>query len=153
MDSVIAAYVGRHAQAKNVTVVVDAPNELLVVTVADDGVGFDPDAVLYESGIATMRMFAGLGRGVLDIQSGSGIGTTVRVELGGAEEQLPDPPPERGPLRLIVGGVEDDGPTVSDADPKHRDSSDDRDNYPIDEKLVEIPSLVNRKSNPVRDED
>jgi signal transduction histidine kinase len=99
----------RHARAHNVSVVVGAPLDVVEITVRDDGVGFDPDDVLFESGIATMRLFAGLGRGILDITSAPNEGTIVHVLLGVVdEEQLPEPHRERGALQLIVGGVADD---------------------------------------------
>ena len=40
--------------------------------IADDGVGFDPGTVLFESGIAVMRSFAVLGQGTLAIDSAPG---------------------------------------------------------------------------------
>jgi signal transduction histidine kinase len=54
------------------------------VCVADDGVGFDPEAVLFESGIAAMRAFAVLGQGSLRVDSRPGGGTRVVARLGDA---------------------------------------------------------------------
>jgi signal transduction histidine kinase len=97
----------RHAMADHVSVVVGAPDDVVEITVADDGIGFEPSEVLYESGISTMRMFAGLDRGVLEITSAPGAGTIVHVTLGVLDEPLHDGPPDRGALHLIVGGADE----------------------------------------------
>jgi len=97
--------VRRHADAQHVSVEVGAPADVLEITVRDDGVGFDPDDVLFESGIATMRMFAGLNRGRVSIESAPGDGTVVRVTLGVTDDAIPEPAAPSTTLHLIVGGA------------------------------------------------
>ena len=62
-----------------------ADGGVVEVVIADDGVGFDPGTVLFESGIAVMRSFAGLGQGTLAIDSAPGRGTRVTARLGVAD--------------------------------------------------------------------
>ena len=73
----------KHAAATSVTVRVRADEEWVTLEVADDGVGFDPDAVgeMGGIGLASMRERAeGLG-GSLTIASASGQGTRVKVTV------------------------------------------------------------------------
>jgi signal transduction histidine kinase len=74
----------RHAHAEHVTVRVGATNGALVVEVADDGVGFDPESAELRSrhlGLTSMEERARELRGRLRIDSRPGTGTTVRIEL------------------------------------------------------------------------
>ncbi|HEX2562671.1 MAG TPA: ATP-binding protein [Acidimicrobiales bacterium] len=114
--------VWRHSRATRIEVSVQADDGAVEVVIADDGVGFDPGTVLFESGIAVMRSFAGLGQGTLSIESAPGRGTRVTARLGVADG-APTPPGGPGPddpggeeiagagegkpsprLRLLVGG-------------------------------------------------
>ena len=54
--------VWRHSRAARIEVSVQADGGGRGGDAADDGVGFDPGAVLFESGIAVMRSFAVLGQ-------------------------------------------------------------------------------------------
>ena len=79
--------VARHAGAGRVHVALAAENGNLVLSVADDGCGFNT-AVLTETdalGVAGMRERAALVGGILDVTSGGGEGTRVefRVPLEG----------------------------------------------------------------------
>jgi signal transduction histidine kinase len=76
--------VWRHSEASRLDVTIGADAGVVVVEVADDGVGFDPAAVLFESGIAAMRSFALLGQGSITIDSAPGRGTRVSARLGEA---------------------------------------------------------------------
>jgi signal transduction histidine kinase len=96
--------VRRHSEARLVEVHLRVAGTAVEVQVRDDGVGFDPDALLFESGIATMRTFAELSGGELTIDSAPGEGTAVRALL----RTVPDAPaPEsdaarsRGHLRVV----------------------------------------------------
>jgi signal transduction histidine kinase len=95
--------VWRHSRASSVEVTVRAEGPLVAVTIADDGVGFDPSRLLFESGIGAMRSFAALSQGTLEIDSAPGRGTRVTARLGGldvarpGDEELP-PSPQ---LRLV----------------------------------------------------
>lgn len=75
----------RHAQAGKVTVSV-VNGEGLLVTVSDDGLGFDPDARTYRGrrlGLTSMRDRASTLGGRLTIASSPGNGATVRLEVPG----------------------------------------------------------------------
>jgi signal transduction histidine kinase len=76
--------VWRHSGASSVEVALDVVDGMFEVRVADDGVGFAPDTVLYESGIKAMRSFAAFTNGTLDVTSSPGGGTLVRARLGPA---------------------------------------------------------------------
>jgi signal transduction histidine kinase len=74
----------RHAHAEHVTVRVGGENGAVIVEVADDGVGFDPDSAELRSrhlGLTSMEERARELRGRLRVDSKPGIGTTVRIEL------------------------------------------------------------------------
>src|SRR4051794_480268 len=72
--------VTRHAGATSATVEVRREDGRLLVTVADDGVGFDTDQPSGGFGLAGMRERVALAGGELEIRSGEG-GTTVRAAL------------------------------------------------------------------------
>ena len=96
--------VWRHSGARHLDVTVRADGPAVEVSVADDGVGFDPRTVLFESGIAAMRGFAALGQGSLRIESRPGAGARVVARLG---ERPPDvavaPGPASAPEARAVG--------------------------------------------------
>ena len=71
--------VTRHAQASHVELTIEAQNGKLLLSVTDNGHGFDT-AILSETkalGVAGMRERAGLVGGQLEVQSGPGAGTAV----------------------------------------------------------------------------
>jgi signal transduction histidine kinase len=74
--------VWRHSDASSVDIAIRADGPVVVVEVVDDGGGFDPGALMFESGIAAMRSFAQLGQGSLEIDSAPGRGTRVTARLG-----------------------------------------------------------------------
>jgi signal transduction histidine kinase len=76
--------VWRHSGATSVEVALDVVDGLFEVRVADDGVGFAPGTVLYESGIKAMRSFAAFTNGTVEVTSSPGRGTVVRARLGPA---------------------------------------------------------------------
>jgi signal transduction histidine kinase len=76
----------RHADATHVTVILEAGDGRLLLEVADDGVGFDPDAAAVRSrrlGLTSMEERAQRLGAALEIRSAHGAGTTVRLEVGG----------------------------------------------------------------------
>jgi signal transduction histidine kinase len=73
-----------HAQARRIEVGLDARNGMLVLTVADDGVGFDPGAPALRArrlGLTSMEERARALGGSLSIDSRPGAGTRVRLEV------------------------------------------------------------------------
>jgi PAS domain S-box-containing protein len=74
----------RHAHASWVDVVLMVRKDKLIVIVEDDGIGFDPDAVLTDDhlGLFGMRERAEMIEGKLVVESRPGNGTTVMVEVG-----------------------------------------------------------------------
>jgi signal transduction histidine kinase len=74
----------RHAGADHVELRLDARNGRLVMSVTDDGVGFDPAAPELRSrrlGLTSMEERAEAIGGTLSIDSTPGAGTTVRLEV------------------------------------------------------------------------
>ncbi len=71
-----------HADATHVRIALGLEDDRLVLRVEDDGRGFDPDALLFESGLATMRSFTDLHGGSLVVTSAPGAGTSVVAALG-----------------------------------------------------------------------
>jgi signal transduction histidine kinase len=72
--------IGRHAQASNVEVSLQRQPVAYVLTVADDGRGFDPTIISIKSlGIQGMRERAEMLGGRLDVRSRAGEGTTIIV--------------------------------------------------------------------------
>jgi len=87
--------IGKHSRAKNASVAVRQENGRLLVTVGDDGQGFDAGAKDMKSaaekgmGLATMKERAHMLGGTLEISSEAGLGTRVILvipvgEKGGA---------------------------------------------------------------------
>jgi signal transduction histidine kinase len=72
----------RHSSASRITVDIRATNGQVEVRVGDDGSGFDPNANLFESGIAAMRSFAEFTNGSFHVESTPGDGTTIVARLG-----------------------------------------------------------------------
>ncbi|HNU73081.1 MAG TPA: sensor histidine kinase [Thermodesulfobacteriota bacterium] len=89
--------IGKHAQARRVAVNVRVNYQFLVMTIEDDGCGFDSQAVREQDrsergiGLTTMAERARILGGTLQIQSSRGEGTllTVRIPL---EDELPVTP-------------------------------------------------------------
>jgi len=71
----------RHAAARRVRVVLDAPDEELCVEVTDDGVGFDPRQSLEGVGINAMRERSAALGGEFEVSSEPGKGTRVRLRV------------------------------------------------------------------------
>ena len=72
----------RHAGARQVTLAVTAPSAGIVLTVTDDGAGFDPSSAAGGGlGLASMRERAAAAGGTVAVESAPGTGTTVRLEV------------------------------------------------------------------------
>jgi signal transduction histidine kinase len=83
----------RHAQARRITVRLQVQEPDLVVSVTDDGVGFDPDAPVdnAHNGLRNMRRRAAAVGGELAVSSKVGAGTTVTLTLTAAREGVVQP--------------------------------------------------------------
>lgn len=74
--------VRKHAHAQNVNIDMTASATSLILTICDDGIGFDLDkAVKRHFGLSTMRERAYQIHGLLDVVSKPGEGTTVWLEV------------------------------------------------------------------------
>jgi signal transduction histidine kinase len=76
----------RHANGERIDVTLEADDGRLLLEIADDGVGFNPDAVALRSrrlGLTSMEERAARVGGTLEIRSAPGAGTTVRLEVDG----------------------------------------------------------------------
>lgn len=71
----------RHAQAEHVSIELSERDGTLVLTVEDDGQGFDPDAKSEGAGITGMRERAALVNGTIRFDSEAGMGTQIVVEI------------------------------------------------------------------------
>ena len=67
----------KYAQASRATVTLSRANGSLLFSVADDGAGFDTNAIGYGTGLQGIADRLGALDGVLDVVSGPGSGTTV----------------------------------------------------------------------------
>ena len=77
-----------HAQAKNVSVILECNDRSLVLIISDDGVGFQmggqdghPVEKKHIGGLKTMRTRAGLIKADFQIESQPGVGTKIRVAV------------------------------------------------------------------------
>jgi len=91
------ANIRKHARARNVTIDMQADEEMLLCTIADDGVGFDLQRALDRNkmrlhiGLETMIERVELAGGAMHFDAGSGEGTTIRfhVPLSSVAEPAP----------------------------------------------------------------
>lgn len=86
----------KHANAKQVNVLLHVRGRHIVLMIEDDGVGFaKPDATEPASkggrGLIGMRERAALLKGVLEVETGPGRGTTILVRIPFPEVQIPKP--------------------------------------------------------------
>jgi signal transduction histidine kinase len=74
--------IGRYAQAQKVVIDVSSEQDVLLVTVQDDGQGFDPDAIPSgHYGLLGIRERMRLLGGSLEIQSSKGSGTRLEMRF------------------------------------------------------------------------
>ncbi len=84
VENAVKYGVGRGQSAEQILISSRAENDCSVITVTDDGPGFDPSAVDSENhvGIRNVReRLAAMCGGTMEIQSAPGIGTTVTVRI------------------------------------------------------------------------
>lgn len=70
----------KYAQASNVIVQISQNYNTLILTVEDDGVGFDSSKIIYGLGLKNIKNRVRLINGKVDIHSVKGEGTTINVE-------------------------------------------------------------------------
>lgn len=106
--------IGKHARAHEVWLGLGQEGDQVVVTLRDDGVGFDPQARPGAAhGLMGMRFRVLAEGGRLDVVSAPGRGTTVRVQLpcvgnGEGLREGPDGGPDGSPC-AIPSGAEGEG--------------------------------------------
>jgi signal transduction histidine kinase len=110
--------VAKHAGAANVVVTWAVREDRGVLTISDDGGGFDPASSVRDSafGLVGMRERADLVGARLRISSEPGQGTTVTVTAGTAFELEPERPPQFGTGQTDVLVLDDHGGIDSDPD-------------------------------------
>lgn len=78
--------INKHAQAKKVNITFSYMEDLFVMDIADDGLGFEPSKIKNGFGMKTMRDRAEELNGTLTIESEQGIGTAIAVSIPISEE-------------------------------------------------------------------
>lgn len=73
--------INKHAQAKKVNITFSYMEDLFVMDIADDGLGFEPSKIKNGFGMKTMRDRAEELSGTLTIESEQGIGTAIAVSI------------------------------------------------------------------------
>jgi PAS domain S-box-containing protein len=79
--------IAKHADAQNVSVLLQERNDQLVLSIEDDGRGFDAEGLSPDHdgpgglGLMSMRERAALLKGILEVESSDGAGTTVLVRI------------------------------------------------------------------------
>ncbi|HET9910092.1 MAG TPA: sensor histidine kinase [Anaerolineales bacterium] len=73
--------INKHAQARNVNVTLSFMEDMFVMDIADDGLGFDPSKTSDGFGLKTMRDRIEELSGILTIESERGGGTAIAVSL------------------------------------------------------------------------
>jgi signal transduction histidine kinase len=69
----------KHSQASLINLSLQKEGERIVLTVQDNGQGFDPEKVKKGMGLSSIRERAELSVGTSELQTGIGKGTTIRV--------------------------------------------------------------------------
>jgi signal transduction histidine kinase len=94
--------VAKYAQAQAVSLTLTPADDELVFVVRDDGVGFDPDAIGYGTGLQGIAdRLAALG-GSLTVTSAPGRGTTLTGSLPVPDEDAKVVQPERGARSRVI---------------------------------------------------
>jgi two-component system sensor histidine kinase UhpB len=71
----------KHSRAKNTSVVIEFCNTCVVLTIEDDGVGFNPQKQLKGIGIKNIETRCNLLAGTMNLISSPGKGCALRIEL------------------------------------------------------------------------
>jgi signal transduction histidine kinase len=96
--------VAKHARAEHVQVRLASDEQRVSLSVADDGIGFDPSAIPEgHHGLALMQQRVALAHGRFHIESAPGRGAVVEISVPTLRPQTPLPPPpadDRIPTRV-----------------------------------------------------
>ena len=86
----------RHSRASEIAIAVSDENGVLRLTVADNGIGFEPHSVDQHThfGLALMRERIEIIGGVLYVEARPGEGTRIVARLPSSHEEPRDGPPE-----------------------------------------------------------
>ncbi len=71
----------KHAEAKNVKVTLRSDNDVLIIQVSDDGIGFDVNEQSESVGLVNMKERVELANGEFTIMSRPYLGTDIKVEI------------------------------------------------------------------------
>lgn len=71
----------KHASAKNLTVSIKTLNDQTIVTAQDDGVGFDPQSVIKNSGLINIESRVKMINGDINLTSSPNEGTLLQIKL------------------------------------------------------------------------
>jgi signal transduction histidine kinase len=71
--------IAKHSRASHINLSLQKEGEKILLTIQDNGVGFDPETVRRGMGLSSIRERAEFSGGSAELQSGIGKGTTVRV--------------------------------------------------------------------------
>jgi signal transduction histidine kinase len=78
--------INKHARAKNVNITFSFMEDIFVMDIADDGLGFEPSKIKNGFGMKTMRDRAEELSGTLTVESEQGIGTAIAVSIPISDE-------------------------------------------------------------------
>ncbi len=79
---------GKHGHAEHAQIAVREDDNMITVTIADDGDGFDPAVRTHGFGLAGMRERVELLYGTMEVASGPGDGTTITARMPKRREAL-----------------------------------------------------------------
>ena len=71
--------IATHAEATSVSIDLGAHNENLVLTITDDGRGFEPENISYKRGLTNMKSRAASLNGKVTVHSSEGKGTSISI--------------------------------------------------------------------------
>jgi len=71
----------RHSSCSHVSITLRIAGSRLILEVVDNGTGFDPNAESEGNGLASMRRRAARLGASIDVGTGRGVGTSVRVTM------------------------------------------------------------------------
>jgi signal transduction histidine kinase len=97
----------KHAAATHVAIRLDATDDAILLTIADDGKGFDPDAALRDDafGIIGMHERAAILKGTVTVDSHPGRGTRIGVSVPRGSALALPAAKQRQSVSYVAGGL------------------------------------------------